>query len=41
VEEEEDDAAAVAPEPDPEPILNSYGKEALGCRLGRDNMPTL
>ncbi len=38
---DEVEAAAVPYELDPEPVLNSYGREALGCRLGRDSMPTL
>jgi hypothetical protein len=45
---EEEAAAAAASssgggsvEEDPEPVMNSYGKEALGCRFGRDGMPTL
>lgn len=25
----------------PEAILNSFGKEALGCRFGRNNMPAM
>jgi tetratricopeptide (TPR) repeat protein len=37
----EEEQSQEVEEPDPEPQLNSYGKQALACMLGVANMPTM